>query len=167
MENIKLSAPWMTFVSEVKALFKEDSDVNVKHDENENILKVYVADHRKAEALAKLLPAEKIFGNVTLKIEVIPPNAEKTAVDLFQEAFFGNPAVQYVYSYETPLGKFSYIVFKNKVVQFFNDQMDDINGNKSTLFQDIAKDVFGTEQGVFYCTEAGDKTLQKPLGEWP
>lgn len=44
--------------------------------------------------------------------------------------------------------------------------MDDINGNKSMLFQDIAKDVFGNKHSVFYCTEASDE-LSKPLGEWP
>mgnify|MGYP006958177364 CR=1 FL=1 len=58
-------------------------------------------------------------------------------------------------------------MFENKVVQFYNDQMDDINGNKSTLFQDIAGDVFGYDHGVFYCTEAGARHLAKPLGEWP
>jgi hypothetical protein len=57
-------------------------------------------------------------------------------------------------------------VFEKKVVQFFNDQLDDINGNKSTLYQDIAKDVFEKHEGVYFCT-AADGKLSKPLGEWP
>ena len=167
MENMKLSPPWITFVHEVEALFEEDTDVKIKFDENENNLKLYVSALRKADALTKLLPTEKDFGNVKLKISVIPPNTEPTKADLFDEAFFGNPAVQGVYAFDSPFGTVSYVVFRNKVVQFFNDQMDDINGNKSTLFQDIAKEVFGTDHGVFYCTDAGLKSLEKPLGEWP
>ncbi len=32
------------------------------------------------------------------------------------------------------------------------NQLDDINGYKSTLYQDIAKDMLGEKDGVFYCT---------------
>lgn len=32
------------------------------------------------------------------------------------------------------------------------DQLDDINDNKSMLYQDIAKDVLGEKDGVFYFT---------------
>lgn len=166
MENMKLSAPWITFVHEIEALFEKDYDVNVKYDSSENILKLYVEDSRKADALTKLLPEKKEFGNIILGIEVIPANNEATIADLFTDAFFGNPAVEFVQTSETPFGEVNYIVFKNKVVQFFNDQLDDLNGNKSTLYENIARDVFGDKHAVFYCTEAA-KELTKPLGEWP
>ena len=91
---------------------------------------------------------------------------EVVRLELFQKAFSGNPALSYTASYNTPFGHVTYIVFQNKVVQFFNDQMNDINGNKNTLLQDIAPEVFGTEHAVYYCTEAPVK-LSKPLGEWP
>ncbi len=166
-ENFKLSSPWQTFVHEVQALFEEDPSITVKYFEADNKLKLYVDDTDKAAALAKLLPEKKEFGNVTLAIEIIPPNAnDLPIIQLFEKAFVGNPALSYTASYETPFGEVSYAVFQKKVIQFFNDQMDDINGNKSMLFQDIAKDVFGSEHGVFYCTEATGK-LAKPLGEWP
>ena len=32
------------------------------------------------------------------------------------------------------------------------DQLDDINDNKSMLYQDIANDVLDEKDGVFYCT---------------
>jgi len=48
-----------------------------------------------------------------------------------------------------------YVVFRNEVVQFFNDEMGDPNGLKSTLYQDIAKDVFADKDGIFFCTEQG------------
>lgn len=157
MENLKLSAPWITFWHEVEALFREDDEVTVKFDSNENVLKLFVDNDRKAEALEQLIPEKKVFGNVTVKIEIIPSNRALTKEELFMEAFEGNPALSYTESVDNPLGELRYIVFQNKVVQFFNDQLDDINGNKSMLFEDIAKDVFGEDHGVFYCTDTKEE----------
>lgn len=115
---------------------------------------MYVDNEAKADAISKLLPVEKAFGNVVLKITIIPANHPLNKMRLFQEAFAGNPALSYT---ETVDGIFSnsinYIVFKNKVVQFFNDDISDINGLCSTLYQDIAKEVFGSEEGFFFCTD--------------
>ena len=167
MENMKLSAPWVTFVHELEALFAEDPEVKVTYSDETNVVKLYVSDSDKAAALEKLIPAEKKFGNVTVKVEVIPPNIEEmSSEDLFIKAFRGNSALSFTASYDNPLGHLTYIVFEKKVVQFFNDQLDDINGNKSMLLQDIASDVFGDGHAVFYCTDA-DRSLSKPLGEWP
>lgn len=167
MENMKLSPPWITFVHEVEALFADDLGVKVKYNNEDYSLKLYVDDTDKAVALAKLIPEKKEFGNVTLTVSIIPPNSEEWSVDeLFYKAFSGNSALSMATSYDSPFGKVSYAVFQKKVVQFFNDQINDINGNKSMLFEDIAKDVFGDNHGIFYCTEASGN-LTKPLGEWP
>lgn len=163
----KLSPPWVTYVHETEALFGEDPDIKIKYDESAYRLQLYVNNSDKATALAKLLPEKKEFGNVALSIEIIPANQNEDPIDqVFAKAFLGNPVLSTVASIDTPFGNVSYAVFQKKVVQFFNDQMDDINGNKSMLFQDIAKDVFGTDHKIYFCTEAfGD--LAKPLGEWP
>ena len=62
-----------------------------------------------------------------------------------------------------------YVVFKNCVVQFFNDNLNDAHGLISTLYQDIAADILdgpGTI-GVYYCTDVEHGALGMPLGEWP
>ena len=167
MENMKLSPPWITFVNEVKALFGEDPEIKIVYDNETYTLKLFVDDSDKAMALAKLLPEKKDFGNVELKVIIVPANVDDYAIDqVFNKAFDGNPVLSYTAAYDSPFGKVSYAVLQKKVVQFFNDQMDDINGNKSMLFQDIAKDIFGSDHGIFYCTEATG-SLAKPLGEWP
>ena len=166
-KNVKLSPPWVTFAHEVQALFAEDTEIKVMYDDSSYTLKLFVDNSDKAAALAKLLPEKKEFGNVTLTIEIVPANLNDASVDeIFSKAFAGNPALSMAISYDTPFGKVNYAVFQKKVIQFFNDQMDDINGNKSMLFQDIAKDVFGLDHEIFYCTEASGN-LAKPLGEWP
>lgn len=164
--QMHLSSPWWTYYNELNALFEKDSEVKLQFNDEEKEIKIFVENGRKADALTKLLPAEKEFGNVKIKISVIPANAGPSDYQLFADAFYGNPVVKEIDNFDTVFGNMSYVVFQNKVVQFFNDQMDDINGNKSTLFQEIAKEVFGETKGVFFCTEA-PVNLTKPLGEWP
>jgi hypothetical protein len=121
----------------------------------------------------KLLPTEKWFGNVALKIDVDCPAPSNRAFantkELFEVAFKNNPAFAYAISTDGYwFVPFTYIVFKNCVVQFFNDNLNDPHGVISTLYQDIAEEVF-TETGltgVSYCTDV-ERKLGKPLGEWP
>jgi len=163
--KVGLSAPWVTFYREINALFGDDPDIHIEYDEDEVEVKLFVQNSDKADALTQLLPTEKAFGNVVLKITVIPANEPApTKASLIARAFQGNP----VYSYGTTVdgimsNPIHYVVFANKVVQFFNDDLGDVNGNCSTLYQEIAKDVLGAEEGVHYCTDVIDSS-GTPLG---
>ena len=92
MEKVKLSAPWVTFAHEINALFENDPQVHVLYNDADNVLSIYVDNQAKADALMKLIPEEKVFGNVTMKINIIPANKEETKINLFETAFAGNPA---------------------------------------------------------------------------
>lgn len=167
-EKVKLSSPWINFYHEIVALFGEDPDIKIEYDEDELEIKLFVDNPTKADALTKLLPNERVFGRIVLKITVIPANDVNSSDSaLFQKAFEGNPAFSYI---ENVDGAFtfnaSYVVFKNKVVQYFNDDLSDVNGFRSTLYQEIAKDVFGNTNGIYFCTDVEGNT-GKPLGEWP
>lgn len=152
---LKLSPPWQEFYHKVDALFGQDPEVNVVFIDETYTLKLYVDNPVKADAIAQLLPQEKVFGNITVKIDVIPSN-NQTASDLFRTAFNGNPALSYVQHIDTPMtGPIDFIVFQNKVVQYYCDNMFDINGIRSTLYQEIAKDVFTTENAK-YCTDTDE-----------
>ena len=166
---MRLSSPWEIYHKQIVALFEQDSEIKVTFDEESYELKLFVNNSCKADALAKLLPSEKTFGNVVVKISVVPANdgKEETKASLIEEAFSGNPALRYIYNAQTPFGEFDYVVFEARVVQYFNDDMRDLNGNKTTLYQELAKDIIGEEPNLCFCTEALAKSLQKPLGEWP
>lgn len=165
---MKLISPWVDFYRKIQMLFEQDPEVETVFDEENNEIKLYVEGARKADALMMLLPTEKVFGNVTVKITVIPANnGEMTKADALREAFIGNPALSYVIEIPSVFGTFNYAVFQNKVVQYFNDDMRDINGNRSTLYQELAKEVFGYDTDICFCTEAASEELSKPLGEWP
>lgn len=155
MDNMKLSPPWITFANEVKALFEQDKEVIVLYYDENKTLKLYVKNERKADAISRLIPAEKTFGNVTLKIEVVPANrdGEETQLDLIKLAFAGNRAVESIRDVDTPFGTMHYVIFEASVVQFPNDDTQDINGMKSTLYQDIAREIIGQKDNVLFCTD--------------
>ena len=154
MKEFKPVSPWVNYYRELEALFGEDPDVKIVYDEDNNTIKMYVGGADKAEAIDGLLPEEKTFGNVVLKIEVIPSNTNDTKIDMFRKAFEGNPAFSYAATVSgISSNDFHYVVFKNRVVQYWNDDLGDINGNKSTLYQEIANDVFENHDGIHFCTD--------------
>lgn len=157
-ENFQLSSPWVLYVNEIKAFFKGDKDVEVIFDEDTNTVKLLVNGAEKADALTQLLPAKKQFGNVTLTIQIIPANRfEPNKLDLFRKAFADNPIVTDYISIPKEItgfaNDFNYLVFKKEVVQYHNDSLNDPHGNCSTLYQNIAEEVFDNYSGVYFCTD--------------
>lgn len=156
MSGLGLQSPWVTFAEELKELFKEDPEIHYEYDGQYEV-KLFVDNPEKADALMKLIPPLKVFGNVTLKITIIPADAEDTkdVKALFEKAFEGNPVLSFVETQDNvgagPVA--TYVVFENKVVQFFNDDLSDYYRNKSTLYQNIAYDVFGESHGAYFCTD--------------
>lgn len=151
-----LSPPWITFYNEIKEMFCEDPDVSaITYNNVTHTVNIYIENAEKAYAIMRLLPVSKDFGNVTLKINVIPSNnLSINTLDLYEKAFEGNPAFSYTKKANLPITPFNYVVFKNKVVQFFNDNMNDVNGNKNTLYEEIARDIFETSSdGICFCTD--------------
>ena len=165
-EKLKLSPPWITYVRKIEALFGEDPDIKIEYDEPNLILKLFVENPTKADAIQQLLPTEKVFGNITLSVQVIPANKPQRKIDIFQKAFEGNPVFSYAVSVEgISSNDYNFVVFRHKICQFWNDQMNDINGNVSTLYEDVARDVFENTDGVFFNTETPDN-LGKPAVDW-
>lgn len=158
MASVSLSTPWVLFYHEVQAFFKEDPEIRVIYDNEFYELKIYVDNPKnKAEAIRKLLPETLTFGNVELKIIVYPSNrslrASAPMIEDIEAALEGNKAL---YKIEKVYGVFSnpiyYVIFNKEVVQYHTDDLSDRNGIRSTLYQDIAKEIFKEREGVFYCT---------------
>lgn len=152
MGTATLSSPWVEFFRKIQTLFFYDNEVHVSMtDDNE--IQVRVDNQIKADALAKLLPSEKTFGNVTVRVTVIPSNAAETKADLIRNALHGNPVVRDIAEVESMFGVYSYVMFAPEVAQYFNDNMMHPDGITTTLYQELAKDLFGADGNVFFCTE--------------
>lgn len=159
MENVKLSAPWEILWKKMTALFGEDPDIELLYNDGDKVITLRVQNSSKADALAKILPTEMPFGNVTVRINVVPANDEDAAISIYQKAFDGNPAFSYAEEVEAAGFKATYVVFEKEVVQIPADNLGDINGNISTLFQDIANEVIDNHNGVFFCTDDEDPII--------
>ena len=102
MKNIKMSAPWYIYFEQLKALFEQDDEVDLDIiEENEGYkIEIFVADDIKADAIAKLLPEKKIFGNVEVPIYVYPSTNERDGwIETFADAFEGNPIIEDILPY--------------------------------------------------------------------
>lgn len=174
MAKLQLVSPWINFYHEVNAFFQYDRNVTVIFDEEETEVKLYVNGNEKAEALSELLPDIRKFGNVTLRVSVILANDNPASCynrspktprsrrgydssteteGLFFTAFSGNPVFSFADSVDLQTNKIIYVVFRNEVVQYYNDDLGDYHGQCSTLYQNIAADIFKPIEGVHYCTD--------------
>ena len=175
--RLKVSPPWITYIHKVEALFDGDPQIacNVEYSTPNPSITLACNNGDKVAALLQILPTEVPFGGVTLKVNVdgVPSNrAFVNKKELFETAFEKNPAFAYVVSpVDDGYAWFSmvYVVFKNCVVQFFNDNLNDCHGVLSTLYQDIAEEILTGEavNGVFFNTDVERGQLGMPLGEWP
>lgn len=157
---IKLTAPWDEYYNKLKAFFAQDEGVHILYDRDSFEIKVCVDVQAKADALEELLVKEITFGDVKLTISVMQPNLSGSFTrfnskdELFRTAFDSNPSfsfartVQLLYS-----NTMTFVVFVPEVLQYYNDNLGDWNGFRSTLYQDVAKEIFKEQDGVYYCTD--------------
>lgn len=162
---MKLIAPWINYYREVDALFSNDSSTRVIYDDEKKELQLYVDDVDKAYALYQTMPTHKDFGDVELGISIIAANSfvnprKIKAEEYFCHIFRDNPIttnIQSVYGvFSNPI---TYVVFRKEVVQYFSDDLGDINGLRSTLWEDIAREVFTEAEGVYFCTDKSNYQL--------
>lgn len=150
--ELGLAAPWQILLSEIKALFKGDPEIEIAVT-GDYAIEIRAATQTKADALAQLLPPSYHFGNVTVAITVIPGNAKgESTGSIARDAFAGNAAVTDIADVSVPGGgRFTYVLFKPEIVQFYNDDLSSL-GLCTTFYAAIAQDTLLEPTGVFYCT---------------
>lgn len=174
MSIVNLSAPWIEYYRKLESMFEGDNNVKVVYDAQNMRCDLFVDGEDKAKALTKLLKPSVEFGSVTMPVIVQPANeiselyGNKTysyrkpypsrplapyADDIHYQAFIGNASMNFIeYAYGPGGAVFTYVIFAPKVVQYFNDDTSSYYGLKTTLYEDIAREIFIEEPGVFYCT---------------
>lgn len=177
MATVNMISPWMAFYKQINALFEKDPEVHVIFDEEKYTINLYVDDACKAAALDRLLVKEKEFGNIVVKVNVLPANIEDFAgfrserytmsnASWFDMAFEYNPIYAFAIGVDSPLApKFTFVVFKREVLQYYSDNLWDYYGVTSMLAQDIAREVFDSSIGVSFSTLVGEEEALKK--SWP
>ena len=176
-ERVSLEAPWYSYCKKLQALFKLDDDIEVgdvidlQDDEYSFGIGIEVRNHEKFQALSRLMPEKVTFGNVNVRLDIFDEENVDIPVDelsLFETLFDGNPLVKDIRSTVDQAGtKHSFVRFQPEVIQFFDDNLQDYNGNWTGLAQDIAREVFAHSPAVNFCTADIREKETTPLGEWP
>lgn len=171
MANLKLISPWRNYYHEIQAFFKEDPYVTVVFDEDNMEIKLFVQASDKAEALTQILNPEKTFGETTVKVTVIPANTATRDLKLMMKSMIDAEEFERVINIALDCNRLFndirvikgllgfnaiYVLFNKTVIQYYNDNIGDLNGVKSTLAEDIARDIFVQHPGIFYCTNVSD-----------
>lgn len=174
MAKVNLVSPWDEYYHKMKAFFEEDDNVTILYDEGADdikYIKVLVDNPEKAAALDVLLEKKKTFGNVTLIVIVVPTNSVMKDIErymnqraddlqyygIYDSALLGNENFAFIKQVTGMLGFDAiFVVFRKKVIQYYNDDLGDLNGMKSTLAEDIARDIFVRYNGVFFNTDTND-----------
>ena len=158
-----MEAPWYTYQKKLKALFGRDPDIKISEVRNgkgaDFEFDIEVLSHAKFVALNRVLKKHVTFGSVTLAITLYDEENSETAdnkAKLFATLFEGNPILEDVRGITDDTGsKHTYVRFAPEVIQFFDDNLADYNGNWSGLAMDIAQEVFQTgTDAVNFCTAA-------------
>lgn len=162
MALLKLSAPWEIYYKELNELFKNDKEIHIVYDRENQVIDMYVENQAKADALTELIPAELQFGSISLEVVITPANKcnnRRSAGDIFRDAFYDNPVVTKIVTIDIMTNPITYVIFEKKVIQYYNDNLGDANGVCSTLYQDIATRVLNDIDGVYYCTDVTDSSF--------
>lgn len=155
---LELSSPWVNYARKIYLLFCNDPEVHIIYDTDAVCVRLLVDNEVKADAISKILPIEKKFGNVTLAISVIPSNKKDSMVDIYRKAFNGNPIFKGITELDTTYGMCEgFAMFENSTVQYFNDSLHHPDNIETTTYEELAMDVLAeNSQGVFFATETGE-----------
>lgn len=152
---LNVSPPWITYYHYLDAIFADDREVTVTYDNEEHEIKLLVNGQDKADSIDRLIVHEVDFGNVKLKVTVVPSNDDSMA-SIVRKAFAGNDAVEAIIDGgDKGIPFFDdrvFVLFRPEVVQFFNDNLNDFYGLETTLYQTIAREVFDAGASVAFGT---------------
>ena len=151
--NTKLSPPWETYVKKLRTLFGADPEIRVEWAPDSMLVRLFVESCAKAEALNALLPDFINYGGAELKIEVIPANKQPTKAELFKTAFAGNPLFRTAVQVDVASNPITYVVMMPAIIQFYGDNLHDINGNVTQTVEQTARDVIDEIEGVCFCSD--------------
>lgn len=159
VNKVTIYSPWIIYFKQMQTLFKRDPEIHLDFNNDNATIDMYVDSAEKYEALDHLLPKTKTFGNVTVKINIIPANSlqEKDKAKYIEAAFRGNGAFSHFRTVDMKdvymSNPISYCVFKKEIAQYGADDLSSEFGVRSILYEDLARELLPDIDGVFFCTD--------------
>lgn len=167
MSKMRLAPPWYEYQNKLQALFEKDPEIEIGQlydgENGDYDLWIYVNTEKKYKALKALLPATVAFGNVKVRnVLKFRDNSESVNVaQAVRDLFEGNTAVFDIQSVSDFTGtEHMFVRFRPEVIQFYNDDTSDMDGNWSGLAQTLAREILDTRgPGIFFTTAPKDQII--------
>lgn len=168
--KISLNAPWVDHYKKVYQLLSPDPELTVSKDlkeVTEGCYNFYIisANGEKLDALRKVLRTNITFNTVILRMTFIHTDiGELEANDGpvipteedWEKAFTGNPLFCRIVKAGKGLFDMGYAVFAHEIIDYFSDDLSDINGYSHLLPATIVKEVCRFVEGgadLMPCTD--------------
>lgn len=157
-----MNPPWATLWSQINAAFAGDALVSVNPpDDSANpfVIVLTVNDYTKAVAIASLLKARHDFGNVSVVVKVcnrqgsqiggVSPNSADELSLIVRVAFNGNLLLTDVVVRDLMGRQRVFPVIAKTVIQFYNDDLSELNGNYNAVAAAVLSEICEVEPGGF------------------
>ena len=148
MDKTMISPPWYTLYHKFEEMFGDDPEITLDIDQKEDGMHIIFESRNstKLDALEKMLKPSFNYGNVNVFLDFrVSNDSADSMYDLAIDAFSGNPMFEDIFprSFMPGLQPDQVcVILQKKVIQFFNDNLDDFYGNLNLLPTDVAKEIF-------------------------
>jgi hypothetical protein len=155
--NAHLSPPWYTLHHKLSAALTADKEVQVAPlmpGPGPLEIRVTCANPAKARGLVYFLTPVQQFGNVSVNVKVydgagaqaempVLPEHTRAVPDLFLATFKGNALVKGLETRPLLPGRPDSLfpIIAAEVIQFYNDNLTDFNGNANLVAADVFRDI--------------------------
>lgn len=159
-ETVKMSPPWDGYMNMLASFFRGDDRIRVGCGTDKRVGTVAVFDSKMYAALEQVLKTRVRFGNVVLRINIVPADGlkafkgEMTDLEALRCVLSKNPAFAKFVSRKTELGNFVYCMFKPVVLMWHNDNPASPYKQTASVYETAALEVFKSAKiGISYATE--------------
>jgi len=173
MSKVNLANPITGHANELAAFLAKDADIHTKFEFKRRVLRIYVDDAAKAEALACVLKKRIELGKLYLDIAIYPPNGDKgygkkldvklndlekgepeVLKALWKTAFKGNKNFVRVLQAKDRTGTiWTFALFNRVAVQWLNDDIQNPELTTSALPETVVKTFAAEHLGVQVSTD--------------
>ncbi len=154
--NLNLPYTVWAYFNKLSVMFRKDPDVELEFERVDDFISkviIYVNDSNrpgKSDAFAKMLPSRVDFGIHRVYIDIIPNNDSRADHEVLIDMFYGNPIVD---SFITDHSGRHYIIFKKDILQYYTNDISDVNSLQSVLAEDLARELITDDiTNVYFCT---------------
>lgn len=155
-----ISAPWIAYAHKVIAAFGDDPEIAVDigdADVSEGFLTIEIicTNYVKYKALQEIVNAPDEISGVRIDMRFTYTGTDRDKrTSLYEAALRGNPYFNSVIQLSDPRDenvKYTFALFNNEVVQYFDDDISDYYGCNNMVPEDLFREILKDDPEIRLC----------------